>query len=667
MPVHLSIDIETYSATNLISGGVHKYAEDPDFEILMLAYSYDFGPVHIIDIAAGEQIPEELEVSINNPAIIKHAHNAQFETVCLSAWLGYQLDASQWRCTMVQCYMLGLPGALEMAGPLLKLSVLKDKEGKALIRFFTVPQKTKKTKTQAPVAYRNYWHEHPEKWQQFKSYCMTDVAVEQGIYKRLSSFKQFSVPAVEWEYWGIDQRINQRGVKIDKRMVQNAVNFDERTKTELTKECLKITGAVRPSQVKELKKWLLDTNMFMEYELLKLNKETLPLLLRSTNDEEIIRVLEIRQEIAKTSVKKYHAIITGAGLDGRVRGLLQFYGAGRTGRDAGRRVQVQNLPKNDMPDLDYARQVVVDGDYEWLHALYGNTGFVLSQLIRTSFIADKGKVLVPSDFSAIEACVIAWFAGEEWRLRVFREGGDIYKSSYSRMFGVLIEEVTKAQRQIGKVGELALGYQGGENALMQMDVKKVLHGDQLRPIKVAWRKASPNIVSFWKELNALAVGTIQDGVTRYGPKGLKFFIEKNVLFIQLPSGRCLSYVSPTLVKQVITYTDDDGVEQQFEALSIRYMGIDDKGKWSRLATYGGKLAENIVQATARDLLWEKVKLLEDAGYPVLFRVHDEIVMELPTDTPLEPINEIMAAPVKWAPELPLKAVSFSTPYYKKED
>ncbi len=649
----LSIDIETYSSIDLRKSGVYRYTESPDFKVLMIAFAYGAGDVQIVDDA-----PFDLINALTNPAIIKTAYNANFERVCLSKMLGVELPPEQWRCTMVHALELGLPGSLSEVAKALGVDEQKDAQGKRLIKKFCMPnrfgQQTLPTDDLVDTD-----------WQSFKDYCMQDVRTEMAVRKKL---EMFPLHHDEWTLWSIDQRINDRGIEIDPVLVANAVNMNDIFTDKLEVEAIKLTGLSNPNSLQQLKEWFKKAEGL---EIVDLKKQTIPELLDDVQSDTARRVLEIRQELSKTSVKKYHAMWEGKCKDNRLRGLLQFYGAGRTGRWAGRLVQVQNLPGNKLCDIYNARAMVRGGEYEMVEMLYDSVPNVLSQLIRTAFVPKKGHRFIVADFSAIEARVIAWLAGEQWRLDVFETHGKIYEASAAQMFNVPLESIGKGSplRQKGKVAELALGYQGGPNALIQMGALNMgLTEDELPDIVKAWRNANPAIVQLWKNVE----DSFQDELKGkgYGVSGpwsiasceaqsrIGFEKIKNVLFITLPSGRRLAYVKPELMP----HKRFEGKEE------ITYMGVDQTSrKWSRLGTYGGKLVENVVQAIARDCLAESLVRLENAGYKTVMHVHDEVVLEVPSGwSSAEQVAEIMGRDIQWAPGLPLRADAFETDYYRKD-
>ena len=641
----LSIDIETYSSVDLRKSGVYRYAESPDFKVLMIAYAYNEGPVQI-----SEHITLELMEAISNPHIIKSAYNANFERVCLSKALGVPLPPEQWRCTMVHALELGLPGSLDEVAKALGVDQQKDASGKKLIKKYCKPNKDGKQNLPSDELV-------DIDWEAFKQYCMQDVRTEMAVRKKLETFPLY---ANEWALWAIDQRINDEGIAVDPVLVRNAINMNDIYMDKLEAEAIRTTGIQNPKSLQQLKAWFKQAEGL---EIDELNKQTLPELLKQVETDKARRLLEIRREMSKTSVMKYHAMWEGKCKDNRVRGLLQFYGAGRTGRWAGRMVQVQNLPGNKISDLTEARGLVRSGQYDVTEMLYGNVPDVLSQLIRTAFVPRARHRFIVADFSAIEARVIAWLAGEQWRLDVFETHGKIYEASAAQMFGVPLESIGKGSplRQKGKVAELALGYQGGPNALIAMGALKMgLTEDELPDIVKAWRKANPAIVSLWRNLEESFSDAIQTPpvVIHTLLNKLRFQMTKNMAFIELPSGRKLAYVRPELTP----HPKFAGREQ------ITYMGVNQMTrKWTRLSTYAGKIAENVVQAIARDCLAESLMRLHAAGYRTVMHVHDEVVLEVPIgESSAEQVAQIMGESISWAPGLPLRADAFETDYYRKD-
>lgn len=650
---NLSIDIETYSSVDIGKCGLYKYVQSPDFEILLFAYAFDNEEVKIIDLAKGEKLPNEIEEALANPEIIKSAYNAAFEWYCINKF--YKTPLEQWQCTMVKGLYCGYPAGLAAVAKAMNFEEDKKKmtAGKALIRKFCVPCKPTKTNG---GRIRNFPHHEPEQWELFKEYCKQDVVVEREIKKRLDTV---GFPAEEQEMWVIDQKMNARGIRIDTELVKGAILLDLEITEKLTKEAVKITGLSNPNSVAQLKEWL-QLKIGMEVE--SLNKSAIPEILENVEDADVKRMLAIRQELGKTSVKKYITMQNAVGPDNRVRGLLQFYGANRTGRWAGRLVQVQNLPRNYLDTLEFARDLVKERKFDTIQMLYGSIQDTISQLIRTAFIAEDGYKFVVADYSAIEARVISWLAGEQWRLDVFKTHGKIYEASASQMFGVPLEKIQKgnpeyALRQKGKVAELALGYQGAAGALVQMGALKMgLSEEELPDIVGRWRNSNKRIVDLWKTIENLAVECISTGSVQTMQRGIAFRIEGNSLTVTLPSSRKLFYVEPKLV--------ENGYRMQ-----IVYKGVNQTTKkWEDIPTYGGKLTENIIQAIARDCLAEALKRLEYANYRPLMHIHDEVICEVPDgkDYNIEKAIEIMCIKPKWAEDLPLNADGFETKFYKKE-
>lgn len=649
----LSIDIETYSSNDISSCGVYKYAEAKDFTILLFAYSCDNGPVEVIDLASGEKLPEHIYKALSDPKILKTAFNATFERVCLSQYLGLYLTSDRWECTMVRSAMLGLPLSLAAVGKALRLNDQKMDEGKALIRYFSLPCKPTKTNG---MRTRNLPEHAPEKWDIFKKYCKRDVEVENAIRQKTAAFK---IPPFEKDLYDIDQQINDRGVMLDMGMVRNAIRMSLVYNGHLSVEAAELTGLDNPNSVAQLKTWL---EQETGNEIKSLNKKDMPDIIKSCDASHVQRLLAIRQKLGKTSVKKYEAMEKTVCEDDRVRGLTQFYGAARTGRWAGRLVQVQNLPQNHLDDLDLARSLVVENDLDMLEICYGNVPDTLSQLIRTAFIAKPGHTFIVSDFSAIEARVIAWLAGEAWRMEVFRTHGKIYEASASMMFHVPVESITKTdpRRQKGKIAELALGYQGGIGAMRTMGGEKMgLSEEEMKEIVIHWRKANPAIVALWDEVQAAAMGAISNREMTI-QKGIKFRSELGAMTIQLPSGRKLFYPRAQV-----------DMREKFgrKSKTIIYEGQNQTTrKWEEQETYGGKLVENIVQGIARDCLAVTMIRLEKMGYPIVFHVHDEVILEVPNDgtKTLAEVCEIFKKPIVWAEGLPLKGDGYVTNYYKKD-
>ncbi len=646
----LGIDIETKSGADLKKTGVYKYVEDPAFELLLFAYSVNDFPAELIDVAQGEVIPFDIVEAIFDPRVIKTAHNAAFERTALARYFDRPLPPEQWRCTMVLAANAGLPMALEQVGAALKLDTQKDASGKTLIKYFCTPCKpTKKNEFRT----WNLPQHDVDKWGSFCNYNTQDVDSETDIKKALSFFR---IPDFEHRLWVLDQQINDRGVMIDPVLVQNAIQMADENTALLQDEAKELTGLNNPNSATQIKNWLEADGVAVE----KLTKDAVAELLTNDNLSDAAReMLAIRQEMAKTSVKKYPAMLDCLCADNRVRGLLQFYGANRTGRWAGRMIQVQNLPRNELKDLDTARQIVLAGDRELLELCYGNVPDTLSQLIRTAFVARPGHTFIVADFSAIEARVIAWLAGEKWRLDVFSSHGKIYEASAAQMFRVPIESVTKGSdlRQRGKVAELALGYQGGPNALISMGALKMgLQEEELPKLVKMWRNANRKIEAFWYQVDEAAIEAVETGIPQTIQHGIVFSFAGGNLYITLPSGRKLSYYRAFLKIN------------RFGNNSIAYWGVDQvKKRWCVLETYGGKLVENIVQAIARDCLAVAMVRLDDAGYRIVMSVHDEVVLEEPTEkADSNAVDKIMSEPIAWAKGLPLKADSYCTPYYKKD-
>ena len=665
----LSIDIETYSSVDLAKSGVYAYSEAPDFQILLFAYSWDNGPVEVVDLSSGDlyDLPTEVVFALADPEIKKTAWNAAFERICISrayqeiGWKGKFLDPAQWHCTMVHSLMCGYPAALAAAGKALNLEDQKMDTGKNLIRYFCVPCKpTKINKGRT----RNLSTHAPEKWAEFVEYNRRDVEVELealGLLKQILPI----IPKVERELWILDQHINDRGINIDQSMVRHAIQCDSEYKVRFEAEAINLTGLENPKSVAQIKKWLESAEGIT---VESLNKKDLPGVLEQVESDKGKRVLELRQELSKTSVKKYEAMRNGMGRDQRVRGLLQYYGASRTGRWAGRLVQVQNLPQNKMPDLDFARNLLKNGQYEGLGLIYDSVPDVLSQLIRTAFIPSENSRFIVADFSAIEARVIAWLANEQWRLDVFNDHGKIYEASAAQMFKVPLESIGKGSplRAKGKVSELALGYQGGAKALIAMGALDMgLMKEELSDLVSTWRKANPNIVKMWYTYDSAAQEAVRTGERISVKHGVVFDkTHPGILSVCLPSGRSLSYIDP-LIKKTTIYKDDGSF---FETDTLSYLGMDQTTKqWKRIPTYGGKLVENIVQAIARDCLADSMRRLNDAVYKTVVHVHDEVVLDVPKGFgSLEEVSEIMAQPISWAAGLPLRADAYECDYYMKD-
>ncbi|HFQ8209639.1 TPA: DNA polymerase [Clostridioides difficile] len=649
----LSIDIETYSDLDIKKVGVYRYVDSANFEILLFAYAFDNEEVKVIDLVNDEDLPKEVIEALNDNKVIKSAFNANFERTAISKFLNINLKPNEWSCTMIKALTLGLPGSLDSVSKALKFNEDKQKikEGKALIQYFCKPCKATKVNKGRT---RNLPIHDMEKWNKFKEYCKQDVVVEREIRNKLSKYK---TTKREIKLWYLDQRINDTGIKVDTELIENAIECDKRYTEKLTKEAIKITGLNNPNSPAQLKKWLSDK---VGFEITSLTKESIPEILKQVDDENVVRILELRKLMSKTSIKKYEAMKLAKGNDNRVRGLLQFYGANRTGRWAGRLVQVQNLPQNHIEDLDLARNLLKEGDFDLIELLYDSVPDVLSQLIRTAFIPSEGHRFIVSDFSAIEARVIAWLAGEKWRLDVFNSHGKIYEASASQMFKIPIENIKKGSelRQKGKLAELSNGYGGSVGALISMGaIKMGLKEEELQPIVTAWRNANPNITKFWWDVDKAAKKAIKDRTIVEIQHGIKFIYNPGVLFIELPSSRRLSYLRPKIEPHT-TFSGD----------KITYEGMEQTSKqWKRIDTYGPKLVENIVQATARDCLREAMFNITDAGYSIVMHVHDELVLDVDKKFgSLEEVNSIMGKEISWAKGLPLKADGYECDYYKKD-
>lgn len=641
----MAIDIETYSDISLPDCGVHRYVASEQFEILLFAYSIDEGEIRVIDLASGEKMPEEVMDLLMDDSVIKIAFNAAFERTCINRYFGISLPPEVWRCTAVQSAILALPLSLEGVGEALSLDKKKMSEGKELIRFFCMPCKATKANGGRT---RNLPSDAPEKWELFKTYCKRDVDVEMQIRKKL---KNYPIPDREQVLYCMDQRINDRGIRVDTQMVGQAIACDLLYKEAAAKRAYELSGLENPNSVSQLKGWLSDKGIEVD----SLAKDTVTELVEKTEGE-VSELLKLRLAMSKTSVKKYEAI-ERAVCDGRVHGLLQFYGANRTGRWAGRLVQIHNLPQNHMEDLELARSLVKEGRFDMVELLYPSTPEVLSELIRTAFVAKPGCRFIISDFSAIEARVLAWMSGEAWRLRVFSTHGKIYEASASAMFGVPIEEIGKTSplRQKGKIAELALGYGGSVGALVSMGATKMgLSEEELPDLVSQWRLANPHITEFWWKVDAAAFKAVKERCTVQMDR-LLFEYRGGILFIHLPSGRKLSYVKPRLELN------------RFGREGITYEGVGESKKWTRIETYGPKMVENIVQAVSRDILAEAMLRLEKAGFDIVMHVHDEVVLEVPEGvSSVEEVNELMAVNPSWTMGLPLKAAGFESAFYKKD-
>ena len=653
---HLSIDIETRSSIEIGKAGLYRYAQSPDFEIILFAYQMDDAPVEIVDLAQGERIPEWIVEALQSAGFIKHAYNAAFEWYCLNR-AGYRTPLAQWRCTMAHGLYCGYPGGLDAIGKAIGLPQDRQKlaTGKALIRYFCVP--CKPTKNNGNRTWNLPKHA-PEKWELFKEYCKQDVTAENSILRRL---EQFPMPEEEERLWQMDVRMNAFGVRVDEELTDGALYIDERSWQDLMGEAMGITGIDNPNSTVQLMEWLEKNGTETD----NLRKATVTDLLAGQPADNVKRMLEIRQQLGKTSVKKYEAIRKAKGEDGRVRGLTQYYGANRTGRWAGRLVQMQNLPRNYIGTLDEARKLVEQKNYEGLRMIYGNVPDTLSQLIRTAFIPSEGNKFVVADFSAIEARVIAWLAGEQWVNEVFATHGKIYEATASQMFHVPVEKIKKGNpeyslRQKGKVATLALGYQGGTAALIAMGALDMgLTEEELPDIVARWRNANRRICDLWYRVEQAALMAMQTAQPQ-AVNGLVFSLEGDPLYgqtfltVQLPSGRKLFYPKPFLQ------------ENQFGKLALHYYSTGSSKKWGVESTYGGKMTENIVQAVARDCLAETLKRIEDRGLHVVFHVHDEVIIDAPEETTVDEVCGLMAEPIPWAPGLILKGAGFEGQYYKKD-
>lgn len=654
---HLSIDIETKSSVDIGKAGLYRYAQSDDFEILLFAYRYGDESVQIVDLSQGEKIPDKIVEDLSNPEIVKHAYNAAFEWYCLNI-AGYKTPLCQWKCTMIHGLYCGYTAGLDATGKAIGLPQDKRKlaTGKALIRYFCVPCKPTKNNG------RRTWNlpKHaPEKWELFKEYCKQDVVTESAILKRLEAFP---VPEEEEKLWQMDIRMNAFGVKVDTALISGALQINDHSTELLENEARAITGLQNPNSSVQLLDWVHNNGVEMD----NLQKVTVTEKLSNDLPNDVRRALEIRQQLGKTSIKKYVAMDTAKGKDDRVRGLTQYYGANRTGRWAGRLVQMQNLPRNYIKTLDYARKLVKDRNYGGIKLLYGNVPDTLSQLIRTAFIPSEGNKFVVADFSAIEARVIAWLAGETWVNEVFATHGKIYEATASQMFHVPIEKIAKgnpeyALRQKGKVATLALGYQGGANALIAMGALNMgLSEEELPDIVQRWRNANPRIRDLWYAVEEAALLVMQTAQPQ-AIYNLIFNLESDIVYgqnfltVQLPSGRKLYYPRPFLK------------ENQFGKLAIHYYTVGQQTrKWEVTSTYGGKMTENIVQAIARDCLAETLRRIDAKGLQVVFHVHDEVIIDAPVETTVDEICDLMAEPIPWAPGLILKGAGFESNYYMKD-
>lgn len=643
----LEIDIESFSDVDLSKAGVYRYSESPNFEILLFGYSVDGGGVKVIDLACGEKIPAEIVSALEDETVEKWAYNAQFERVCISKYLGLPtgeyLDPSSWKCSMVWAAYLGLPQSLENVGAALGLEKQKLTEGKDLIRYFCVPCKPTKINSGRT---RNLPEHDGEKWERFKAYNLRDVEAEMQIQQRLY---KFPVPESVWEEYWQDQEINDRGIGVDMELVTQAIAMDERSKSELSAAMKELTELENPNSVQQMKQWLAENGLETD----SLDKKAVAELLK-TAPEPLRKVLTLRQQLARSSIKKYTAMKNAVCKDSRARGMFRFYGGNRTGRYSGKIIQLQNLPQNHMPDLAQARALVRSGDYEALTLLYEDIPDTLSQLIRTAFVPQDGRKFIVADFSAIEARVIAWFAGERWRLKVFEDGGDIYCASASQMFGVPVEKhgVNGHLRQKGKIAELALGYGGSVGALKSMGALEMgLSEEELQPLVDAWRNSNPMITQFWWDVDRAVKECIKKRLPTE-THGVRFDYRSAMLFITLPSGRRLAYVKPRIGENI------------FGGESVTYMGVGSTKKWERLESYGPKFVENIVQATARDILCYAMQTLKNCA--IVAHVHDEIIIEADRRMSLSAVCEQMGRTPPWAKGLKLRADGYECEFYQKD-
>ena len=643
----LSIDLETYSDQPLAKTGVYRYVESPDFEILLFAYSVDGGPVQQIDLACGEKIPSEVLSALEDETVTKWAFNANFERICLSRFLGYPtgdyLEPDSWKCSMVWAAYMGLPLSLEGTGAVLGLEKQKLSEGKDLIKYFCQPCAPTKSNGQRT---RNLPKHSPDKWLAFKRYNIRDVETEMSIQARLS---KYPVPNSVWEEYHLDQEINDRGVGLDMELVRQAIQMDGRSRSELTQAMKELTSLDNPNSVQQMKQWLADNGVETD----TLGKKAVAELLK-TAPPQLQKVLTLRQQLAKSSVKKYQAMETAVCADGRARGMFQFYGANRTGRWAGRIIQMQNLPQNHLHDLSEARSLVRAGDFDALEMLYEDVPDTLSQLIRTAFVPQENRKFIVADFSAIEARVIAWLAGEKWRQDVFAEGKDIYCASASQMFGVPVEKhgVNGHLRQKGKIAELALGYGGSVGALKAMGALEMgLSEDELPALVSAWRQSNPKIVQFWWAVDRAVMDAVNRKTTTK-THGIVFSARNGMLFITLPSGRSLAYVKPKIGTN------------KFGGDCITYEGVGGTKKWERLDSYGPKFVENIVQATSRDILCYAMRTLRCCS--IVMHIHDEVVIEADRRMSLQAVCDQMGRTPPWAKGLRLRADGYETDFYKKD-
>lgn len=646
----LQIDIETFSSIDLADCGVHRYVEAPDFEILLFAFAFDNDPVEVIDLTDLQDIPRDVLDALRSD-VIKTAWNAGFERTAIAQQLGIDCLPQHWRCSMAHSYTLGMPGSLDNAAKALGLEAQKDAKGKALIKYFSVPCKPTKVNGGRN---RNFPYHDPERWQQYIDYNRQDVVVEREVRRRL---ERFPVPEREWKIWALDQKINDLGIGVDRNLVRHAIECSQQYTERLLIEAKELTGVDNPNSLTQLKAWFADQGLPID----SLNKDMMPELLKAAPNEKTKRVLELRSEMGKTSVGKYNAMQLGLCDDGRVRGILQYCGASRTWRWAGRRVQMHNLPQNHLEDLALAREVLASGDHDLLELMYGAPPFVLSELIRTALIPFSGNRFIVSDFSAIEARVIAWLADEQWVLDVFQGHGKIYEATASRMFGVPFESITKGHenykyRASGKVATLACGFGGGANAMEQMDKKKEIAADQYDPLVRQWRDANPNIRKLWYRAEAAAIEAVRTKSTVKLAHGVSYRYVGGMLFADLPSGHSLAYPSPEIKR-----------DPKFDKEGLTFKAPDKTGRMIPQRTWGGTLVENLVQGIARDCLAESLLRLDEAGYAIPLHVHDEVVLDVSIgESSVDEVTTIMGREISWAPGLPLKAAGFECDFYQKD-
>lgn len=641
----LNIDIETYSGSNLAECGVYKYSEDPAFEVLLFSVSIDGGPVRCYDLKQGEKLPYNVVSGLKDPEVIKIAYNAQFERICLSRHLGIYLGPESWRCTMVHALTLGLPGSLEAVGAVLDLEKQKMREGRDLIKLFSVPTKPSKANGNRT---RTLPEHAPEKWELFKEYNIRDVETEMAIADKIS---RFSVPDEVWEQYALDQHINDAGVAIDMTFAEKAIECDELLRDKYLRKAQRLTGLENPNSPIQLKDWLNEHGVQVD----SLAKSDVKELLE-TVEGEAKEVLELRQLLSKSSVKKYKAMENCCASDGSAHGLLQFVGAGRTGRWAGRLIQVQNLPQNHISDLEIARKLIRSGCFEAAEMLYDSVPDILSQLIRTAFVPEAGKKFIVADYSSVEARYLSWMASEVWRMEVFEKDGDIYSETASRMFGKPVAKhgPNAELRQRGKIAELALGYGGSTGALKAMGaLQQGLTEEELKPLVDTWRKTNPKIVSLWWEMGDAVIKAVRDK-TPQKVKSVAIHYESGFLIITLPSGRSLYYARPRII------------ENEYGREQVTYEGVAANKHWERIESYGPKFIENVTQATCRDLLAEAMLRLDKAGYKIVMHVHDEVVIEADMNAEVETVCQIMGETPSWAEGLKLTAAGYECEFYQKD-